>query len=122
MPAYDDSRFSPPAPVVYARLSDADSGDAMDDVPMLIDTGADVTLLPRAFVDAVGLAPTRGEYDVLGFGGASLRSVAVQADLACFGKVSRGLYLLVDEPVGIVGRDILNEIVLVLNGPSLTWE
>ena len=47
MPRYDDVRFSPPAPVAAVTVRVPLTGDAVADVPMLIDTGADVTLTPR---------------------------------------------------------------------------
>ena len=48
MPAYDTALFTPPAPLARVKLRNSDSGDTMPDVPMLIDCGADVTLIPRA--------------------------------------------------------------------------
>ena len=47
MPAYDDEGFSPAAPVAIVILRHPDSGKSLADVPMLIDSGADATLLPR---------------------------------------------------------------------------
>ena len=51
MPTYDTVRFSPPAPVANIELRDAVSGRVSANVPMLLDTGADITLLPRARVN-----------------------------------------------------------------------
>jgi hypothetical protein len=41
MPAYDDSRFAPPAPVASVSLTHPDHGGSIADVPMLILRGAD---------------------------------------------------------------------------------
>ena len=48
MPTYDAVRFSPPAAVGAIDLRDAASGRLWANVPMLLDTGADVTLVPSA--------------------------------------------------------------------------
>jgi len=44
MPDYDAENFEPPAPVAYVTLRNPATGALLSDVPMLIDTGADVTL------------------------------------------------------------------------------
>lgn len=54
MPPYDDRLFVPPAPVLTSRLRNPQNGTIIPDVPLLIDTGADVTLLPLAAVNAAG--------------------------------------------------------------------
>lgn len=58
MPPYDDRLFVPPAPVLTARLRNPEDGTTIPDVRLLIDTGADVTLLPLAAVNAAGIAQT----------------------------------------------------------------
>lgn len=63
MPAYNSNSFSPPAPVALVTLRDPDSGAAQADVPMLLDTGADVSLIPQAVIGSLGLTasePRRG--------------------------------------------------------------
>jgi len=49
MPKYDTENFDPPAPVAYVSIRDPETGASLSDVPMLIDTGADVTLLPASY-------------------------------------------------------------------------
>lgn len=51
MPAYDGNRFEPPAPV--ARVSLRHSGGDPVEVLMSLDSGADVTLLPRRAVESL---------------------------------------------------------------------
>ncbi len=43
MPAYDDGRFAPAAPVARVSLRHPESGASSADVFMLIDSGADAT-------------------------------------------------------------------------------
>jgi hypothetical protein len=51
MPAYDATLFDPPAPVAMVTVRSPTTGVSVDNVAMLIDTGADVTILPRAPVE-----------------------------------------------------------------------
>jgi hypothetical protein len=49
-------------------------------------------------------------------------SEAVLANLAFQRTNFRGRYLLIDAEVGVIGRDILNHLRLLLDGPALHWE
>ena len=121
MPAYDDRRFSPAAPVIIATLRNPKSGEVLADVPMLIDSGADVTLLPREMAGSLGIE-SAGIYELMGFDGTKSMAEAVRADLLFLRKTFRGQFLLVDQDIGILGRDILNNISLFLDGPRLVWQ
>jgi hypothetical protein len=59
MPNYDSKSFSPPAPLALVVLRDPESRAVQRDVPMLLDTGADVTLLPTASLSGLGSYPQR---------------------------------------------------------------
>ena len=37
------------------------------------------------------------------------------------GRTFRGQFLVIDQQVGILGRNILNALALVLDGPQQTW-
>jgi len=79
MPAYDDSRFSPPAPVVHSTLRCPQTGETQTDIPMLIDSGADVTLLPKTVVDSLRLESSDTKYQLRAFDGELSISEAVRA-------------------------------------------
>ena len=49
-----DTELDPPAPVIPVRVS-GPTGDAAMMLPMLVDTGADCTLLPVSIVRQLGL-------------------------------------------------------------------
>ncbi len=51
MPAYNAALFNPPAPLALVTLRNPGNGAIQSDVPMLLDSGADVTLLPQAAID-----------------------------------------------------------------------
>jgi predicted aspartyl protease len=122
MPAYDDSRFSPPAPVVHVTVRCPRTGENQTDIPMLIDSGADVTLLPRAAVDSLSLERSETKYQLLAFDGELSVSEAVRGELLFLGRIFKGQFLIVDQLVGVVGRDVLNHISLLLDGPRLRWD
>jgi len=68
MPKYDAENFDPPAPVAYVSLRDPATGVSLSNVPLLIDTGADVTLLPAIYVEQLGVKPVDDvAYEIQGF-------------------------------------------------------
>jgi len=121
MPPYDDRLFAPPAAVLRADLRNPQNGAIISDVSLLIDTGADVTLLPLGAVNAVRIEQTGASYQLLAFDGRSSAVRAVRADLLMLGRTFRGQFLVIDERVGILGRNILNALALLLDGPRQMW-
>lgn len=122
MPSYDGIRFEPPAPLARVLLRDPSSGNSAMDVPMLMDSGADVTLLPQPLVRDLGLDIGAGEkYELTAFDGTTSVSRAVDMDLVFLRRTYRGRFLMIDQECGILGRDILNRLSILLNGPKLEW-
>lgn len=123
MPAYDSSLFSPPAPVARVTLRNPQTGVTLADIPMLIDSGADVTLLPQASVEFLGIAADiHTAYELTSFDGSQSSAQAVRADLLFQRKTFKGEFLIIHQEVGYIGRDLLNHLVLTLDGPGLNWE
>lgn len=74
------------------------------DVPMLLDTGADVTLLPRAVVEYLGIAiDSSSGYQLMGFDGNLTVASSVTADLLFLSRAFNGRFLLITEDRGILG-------------------
>jgi len=89
---------------------------------LLLDTGADATLLPRAAVERLGLSPLAGQrYELLAFDGSKSFALVVALDLVFLNRVFRGRYLLIEQEHGILGRDVLNHATLLLDGPKQLW-
>ncbi len=122
MPAYDDDGFTPAAPVARVVIRHPETGASVADVPMLIDSGADATLIPRAAVAAIGIVGTGERYLLEAFDGTPSESEAVQAVLVFLDKSFRGRFLQADSEVGVIGRNVLNRVRLLLDGPALIWE
>ena len=122
MPDYDSTRFSPAAPVALVTVRNPDSGVTKADVMMLLDTGADVTLLPRVIADELGMSHSTNSYELTGFDDRASVARAVRAEMIFIGLTFRGQFLLVEQDWGIIGRNILNSVSLTFYGPKLLWE
>jgi clan AA aspartic protease len=113
--AYDASD-DPPAPIVPVRVSGPIGGDAVM-LPMLVDTGADCTLVPASIVRRLAL-PQIDVISVTGVGGAKQRTTVHAARVEFGGmRLLARVVAFVDE--AILGRDLLNQAVLTLDGPGL---
>jgi hypothetical protein len=123
MPAYDYKLFNPPAPLAKVILRRIDGGRSCPDVPMLIDTGSDVTLLPEYSVQQLGIdLESEERYELMAFDGSLSPAHVVYVDLLFLHRTFKGRFLLIDQDYGILGRNILNNLPLLLNGPQLNWE
>lgn len=122
MPSYEASDFDPPAPVARVVLRHPQSGATVSGVSLLLDTGADVTLLPRPAVEQLGvpLLPDQ-RYELMSFDGSKSFAPVVMLDLLFLRRAFRGRYLLIEAERGILGRDILNHVTLLLDGPQQQW-
>ena len=122
MPKYDSSQFDPPAAVAQVILRDASTGVVVTDVSLLIDTGADLTLLPSDAVRRLGVNPIAGaNYELVGFDGSRSSAQAVDLDMVFLGRAFRGRYALTDAGRGVLGRDILMSVALLFDGPHQEW-
>lgn len=122
MSKYDATHFDPPAPIAHVILRNMQSGAQIKNVTLLLDTGADITLLPRSAVEQLGIEPLIGqEYQLQGFDGSLTSAQAVELDMIFLKKAYRGEYVLIDDDRGVLGRDVLANVVLILDGPQQEW-
>ena|SRR5712692_3961074 len=123
MPTYDSNQFDPPAPLARVSLRVPDGDKAVTDVPMLIDSGADLTLIPEGSVADLKLELDQGAtYELEGFDGKRTLARSFQLELVFLSRTFKGRFLLVNSRTGILGRNVLNHFTLLLDGPRLNWE
>ena len=117
------SQLQPPAPFVSVKVRNPATGVELGDLPAQLDTAADRTVLPDTIVKSLGL-PQIGSIQIAGFGGV-IHSFPVFAALV-------GIHDLAPQPVKVathadevwilLGRDVLNNRRIVLDGPQLALE
>jgi len=125
MPNYDANFASPPAPVARVTIRNASANKSVTGVPVLIDTGADATLIPRTILPCLDIledALETTEYSLVGFDGTRSPAVLVPVELEFLGKRLIGEYLLTEANYGVLGRDVLNLFRLVFDGPHQIWD
>jgi hypothetical protein len=123
MSAYDGDRFSPSAPVALVTIRNPKTHEAATNVPMLLDSGADASMVPQQIVESLGIEPSNGaQFEIIGIEGRSTFARAVSLELLFLGRRFRGEFLLTPGDSGILGRNILNRVPLLLDGPRLTWD
>jgi predicted aspartyl protease len=121
---YDDQNNQPPARVASLTLRTLDGrNQTVSNVPALLDTGADVTVLPRWVMEQLGLIPQTDEsIKLAGFDGSIQSAESVELEASFQGGRFQGRYVVIDQPHGIVGRNLLNHFRLLFDGPANSWQ
>ena len=123
MAAYDSNLFDPPAPVAVVDIRDPSSGNVISGVRMLIDSGSDLTLIPKRLINELNLDLDQStSHELTGFDGHMSVAKSVQLDLVFLGRTFKGRFVMIDSESGILGRNVLNHFALVLDGPGLSWK
>jgi len=115
--------YHPPAPVARIKLRNPETLETIADVPMLMDTGSDITLLPQSLCDEIGVEVSETEsLNLEGFNQAVTEAFYVRLDFIFLNKIFRGKFLVYNQNEGIIGRDILNEFSILFDGVNLEWK
>ena len=113
----------PPAPFVHVTLRDPDGKVELAELPAQIDPAADRTIIPIEVVEQIGLLPL-DDISLVGLGGkitsyrTHLVSLAIRRCEAHMIEVAA----YNGEPWILLGRDVLNQFRVVLDGPALALE
>lgn len=115
--------YNPPAPVAKVKLRNPETLESVSDVPMILDTGSDITLLSRNYCNAIGVAVSETEsLELEVFNQTITIAYYVRLDFIFLNKLFRGKFLVYDHNEGIIGRDILNKFSILFDGINLEWK
>jgi predicted aspartyl protease len=111
-----DTSFDPPASVLPVRIGGLDEHDPAAMLRMLVDTGADCTLIPARIAKSLCL-PMVDKIEIMGVGGKAMAApvYAARIRLGTLRAIAR-LVALGDE--SLLGRDLLNRLILRIDGPA----
>ncbi len=119
MPGYT-SKFAnePPGPYISVRII---STNGSRDIEGILDTGADQTLIPVVTARELRLRQI-GDVSIGDANGGWKSRPLYKADLAFGGLSFAALPVAgIDYPVVLIGRDILNDLVVTFDGPNRTF-
>lgn len=115
-----DERYDPPAPVLPVRIAGVQASAPAVLLRMLVDTGADCTLIPARIAKSLGL-PIIDRIEVIGVGGKPI-AAPVHAARMHVGAVRALTRVVALGNEALLGRDLLNRLVLRIDGPSRMLE
>lgn len=120
MTKYDES-FDPPAPVGEIVLRSIATGEKIGKIRALLDTGADISLLPIPAIESLRIEPVGEKVKLVGFDENQSFSNAYQLQIIFLGRLISGEFCAINDEIGIIGRDVLNEFSLLFDGVNLEW-
>ena len=114
-------RSSPPIPTLELVLYSASTGKSTSPLSAVIDTGADITLVPLSLLRQIG-APELDEVRLRSHWGHATSAITYLVDIRLGTGTLSGVEVVADthsEQV-LVGRDALNKLMLFIDGPALS--
>ncbi len=108
-----------PGPYVKARVTRGDDSTAFRELPALLDTGSDITLIPRGTIDALDLQLVEDDLELHDGTGAVTHNAALyRADVQIVGLPAQTVGITsTDAAVIFLGLDILNDYLAHFDGP-----
>lgn len=118
-----DSAFDPPAPVVPIRIGVPNSTEPTEQHRAFLDSGADATAIPVELLWNIG-ARVVGQGRLSGVTGVSVEVEVFRVVIYMPTGITYGIRAIGSEEsdVVILGRDVLNQWRIVLDGPGETVE
>lgn len=114
---------TPPAPFVHVKLRAPEGGQEFGWLPAQVDSAASRSVLPLRLVGDLGLVPL-DQIPITGVGGhiTTMPTFLVRIELRQLVPLTVEVVAHEDEPFVLVGRDVLNQFRVRLDGPGLWLE
>lgn len=113
--------YSPPIPAIELVLHSTSSGKSTGSLLTVIDTGADITLVPLALLRQIN-APELDEVRLRSHWGHTTSAITYLVDVQFETGTLPGIEVVADlhSDQVLLGRDILNKLMLFIDGPALS--
>jgi predicted aspartyl protease len=117
------TQVKPPAPFIYVTLRNPQTGVELHDLPAQLDTAADRTVLPVGLVQALGLSQV-GSIPIAGLGNVVKLRPSYLVEVRIHNLAAHTIVVVSDpdEVWILLGRDLLNNHRIILDGPQLALE
>jgi predicted aspartyl protease len=114
---------TPPAPFVHVRVQNPATGALAEGIAAQLDTAADRTVISKQLAEQLHLTSVR-DILIAGLGGEvhTLEEYVIQIQIHEFGPLLVSVVAHPTEPYLLLGRDVLNQFRIVLDGPRLIME
>lgn len=119
--SYDYNRdYYPAAPTILIGLSPSGGTEARIEITALVDTGADATMIPEDVLISAGARYVQ-QHRMRGVVGESVSVDLYLTAVHIASHTIHGIRAIAIPPhsEAIVGRDVLNQLEITLNGPAL---
>lgn len=115
-----DEGYSPPFPVIEIEINGYSDAPSLQ-ITTLVDSGADGSMIPLNILQAIG-ASYEDSVAMVGVGGTTqiVDRYLVEVKIGPF--TIRSIHAVAHENEAIIGRDVLNDLSVRLNGPSFMTE
>jgi hypothetical protein len=117
------AQLEPPAPFVQVRLQNPVTGQELSDIPAQLDSAADRTLIPETLAERLAL-PQLGTVTIGGVGGVQFVMPSYPVMLQIHDLLSQTIEVVASpgESWILLGRDVLNVLRSLLDGPQQALE
>ncbi len=116
---YYSNSYIPSAPIIQVILQHPDGSPTVGPIPAFVDSGADATIVPQHYVDQLGTKSGDEGY-VRSAWGTRKRITFHMMDIRIGDYLAVSIDVLADKNVHevILGRDVLNQFRVTLDGPG----
>ena len=118
-----DTHYVPPAPHIEIRLGLPSESLAIGPLQAFVDTGADISLVPLHYIEPLQAQVENQKFLRSQWG--ERRQVDIYALDVGIGATRLAAIKVVADEIGsevILGRDVLNKLLVTLNGPKMELE
>ena len=113
--------FRPPAPALEVEVINSQTG-MIETILAKIDTAADASVIPDILVQRLGLLDF-DQFLAISFDGSLQLQSSYLVDLLVAGRKFTDLEVITTPlPYILLGRDVLNQLVITCDGPRLAFE